>query len=131
MPRSRLTRSRRSQPPLPLRLQSTPRVGGGSALVIDTRVMIIVGILMYFGALIIPAGYLMSTRWRGAAKRPMLIGTGLQLFWSLAVWALVYFSWRAGHTDAYMGWAFQLPVNVVGLLYFWAVLFIYARKARK
>jgi hypothetical protein len=93
--------------------------------------MIIVGILMYFGALIIPAGYLMSTRWRGAAKRPVLIGAGLQLFWSLAVWAFVYFSWRAGHTDAYMGWAFLLPVNVVGLLYFLAVLFIYARKARK
>ena len=46
-----------------------------------TRVMIFIGILMYFGALIIPLAYLFSTRWRGAAKRPMLIGAGFQLFW--------------------------------------------------
>jgi len=65
--------------------------------------MIFIGILMYFGALIIPAAYLFSTRWRGAAKRPMLIGVGLQLFWSLAVWAFVYLSARAGYTDAYYG----------------------------
>ena len=93
--------------------------------------MIFIGILMYFGALIIPAAYLFSTRWRGAAKRPMIIGAGLQLFWSLAVWAFVYFSWRAGYSDAYMGWGLLLPVNVVGLIYFFAVLFIYARKARE
>jgi hypothetical protein len=93
--------------------------------------MIFIGILMYFGALIIPAAYLFSTRWYGAAKRSMLIGAGLQLFWSLAVWAFVYFSWRAGYTDAYMGWGLLLPVNVVGLLYFLTVLFIYARKARQ
>ena len=43
--------------------------------------MIFIGILMYFGALIIPLAYLFSTRWRGAAKRPMLIGAGFQLFW--------------------------------------------------
>ena len=93
--------------------------------------MIYIGILMYFGALIIPAAYLMSTRWHGAAKRPMLIGVGLQIFWSLAVWGLVYYSWRAGYQDAWMGWAFLIPVNVVGLVYFLAVLFIYARKARE
>jgi hypothetical protein len=93
--------------------------------------MIFIGIFMYFGALIIPLGYLMSTRWRGAAKRPMLIGAGLQLFWSLVVWAFVYFSWRAAYTDYYYGWALLLAVNIVGFLYFLAVLFIYARKARE
>jgi hypothetical protein len=93
--------------------------------------MIFIGILMYFGALIIPLAYLLATRWSGAAKRPMLIGAGLQLFWSVAVWAFVYFSWRTGYADAYMGWALLLPVNVVGLLYFLAILFIYERKARK
>jgi len=93
--------------------------------------MIFIGILMYFGALIIPVGYLMSTRWRGAAKRLMIIGAGLQIFSSLAVWAFVYFSWRAGYTDAYYGWALLLPVNIVGLLYFLTVLFIYARKSRE
>jgi hypothetical protein len=93
--------------------------------------MIFIGILMYFGALIIPAAYLFSTRWHGAAKRPMLIGVCLQIFWSVAVWAFVYFSWRAGYTDAYMGWVLLLPVNVVGLVYFLAVLFIYGRRARQ
>jgi hypothetical protein len=93
--------------------------------------MIFIGILMYFGALIIPAAYLFSTRWRGAAKRPMLIGVGLQLFWSLAVWAFVYLSARAGYTDAYYCWVFLLPVNAVGLIYYFVVLFIYARKARQ
>jgi uncharacterized membrane protein len=61
----------------------------------------------------------------------MLIGAGLQLFWSLAVWAFVYFSWRAGYTDYYYGWALLIPVNVIGLIYFLAILFIYARKARE
>ena len=92
--------------------------------------MIFIGILMYFGALIIPCAYLLATRWRGAAKRPMFIGVGLQIFLSLAVWASVYFSWRAGYTDYYYGWAFLLPVNAVGLIYFLAVLFIYALKAK-
>ncbi|MGB7621812.1 MAG: hypothetical protein WBN92_05635 [Terriglobia bacterium] len=92
--------------------------------------MIFIGILMYFGALIVPAVYFLSTRWRGAAKRPMLVGVGLQIFWSLAVWAFVYFSQRAGYQDAWMGWAFLIPVNVLGLTYFLIVLFIYARKAR-
>ena len=32
--------------------------------------MILIGTLLYFGALFIPAVYLMATRWRGAAKRP-------------------------------------------------------------
>jgi hypothetical protein len=90
--------------------------------------MMFLGILMYFGALIIPTGYLLFTRWRGAAGRPMLIGVCLQLFWSLAVWAFVYFSWRAGQTDAHYGWALLLPVNAVGLLYCLTVLRIYGRK---
>jgi hypothetical protein len=91
---------------------------------------LLIGILMYFGALIIPAAYLLSTRCRGAATRRMLIGVCLQIFWSLAVGAFVYFSWRAGYTEHYWGWALLVPVNAVGLIYFLAVLFIYARKAR-
>lgn len=92
--------------------------------------MILIGSLIYFGALIIPAVYLLATRWRGAAKRPMLIGTGLQLFYTLLVGAFVYFSWRSDHADYYRGWMFLLPVNFVGLIYFLAVLFVYARKPK-
>jgi hypothetical protein len=91
---------------------------------------LLIGILMYFGALIIPAAYLLSTRCRGSATRRMLIGVYLQVFWSLAVGAFVYFSWRAGYTEYYWGWAFLVPVNAVGLVYFLAVL-IYARRARQ
>jgi hypothetical protein len=86
--------------------------------------------LIYFGALLIPAVYILSTRWRGPARRPMLLGAGFQVFGSLAVWAFVYYSRRAGHADYYYGWGLLVPVNIISLIYFLAVLFIYARKAR-
>jgi hypothetical protein len=90
--------------------------------------MIFTGMLMYFGALFVPVIYLMVTRWRGAARRQMLVGAGFQIFCSLMVWAFVYFSWRSGRADYYQGWALLLPVNAIGLVYFLGVLFIYARK---
>jgi len=93
--------------------------------------MILIGIFMYFGALLIPIAYFLFTHFQGNARRPMLIGIGFQIFWSLAVWAFVYFSWRARYQDAYYGWGLLLPVNIVGLIYFLAVLFIYAVKAGK
>ncbi len=92
--------------------------------------MILIGTLLYFGALLIPAAYLLVTRWQGPAKRPMLIGVGLQLFYTLAVAAFVYVGWRSGKTEYYYAWAFLLPVNFVGLIYFLAVLFIYRRKPK-
>ncbi|MEJ0090228.1 MAG: hypothetical protein WDM80_10840 [Limisphaerales bacterium] len=93
--------------------------------------MILIGTFIYFGALLIPAVYLLVTRWQGAAKRAMLIGVGLQVFYTLAVAAFVYVAWRSGHADYYYGWTFLLPVNFVGLIYFLAVLFIYARKSKE
>ena len=83
---------------------------------------IVLGILIYSGALLIPIIYCFATRFSGKATRLMLIGLGLQIFWSLTVWAFVYFSWRAGYQDAWMGWALLIPVNFVGLIYFVAVL---------
>jgi len=44
--------------------------------------------------------------------------------------AFVYVPWRAGHADYYYGWTFLLPVNFVGLIFYPAVLFIYARKRK-
>lgn len=87
------------------------------------------GMLLYFGALIIPVVYLFSTNWRGPARRQMLIGIGLQVFFSLAVWAFVYFSWRAGYQDAWMGWGLLPPVNAIGFLYFVRVLIVHGRRA--
>jgi hypothetical protein len=93
--------------------------------------MIGIAIIMYFGALIIPAVYLLSTRWRGAARRPMIIGAGIQIFCSLAVWVFVCLLWRAGYKEFYWGWAFILPINAVGLIYFLTILFIYERRSRE
>lgn len=90
--------------------------------------MLQIGLLMYFGAFLIPLVYLLLTAGRGSARRPLLIGIGLQIFWSLAVWAYVYFSWWAGYEDFWMGWGLLLPVNAIGLLYFLAVIFIFGFK---
>jgi len=96
-----------------------------------TRIMILVGYLMYFGALIIPAAYLLSTRWHGTAKRPVLIGVGLQIFWSLVVWGIVIYSHRAGYSEWFYAWAYLLPVNIVSFIYYLAVIYIYDRKTRE
>ena len=93
--------------------------------------MILIGTLIYFGALLIPTGYLLATRWQGPAKRLMLIGAALQIFYTLAVAAFVYMAWRSGHADYYYGWNFLLPVNFVGLTYFVAVHVVSARKPKK
>ena len=80
-------------------------------------------LLAYFGALVLPLGYGVLTRGRGPAIRRVLLGFALQSFWSLAVWALVWGSWRAGDADYWMCWALLLPINLVGYLYFFAALF--------
>ena len=76
----------------------------------------------YFGSLLIPAAYLLFTLGKGIARKGMIIGAGLQFFWSLAVWALVYYSWRAGNRDYYYAWALLLPVNIVSAIYYVAFL---------
>lgn len=88
-------------------------------------------VFFYFGALFVPIGYLLLTRFQGSARRMMLLGIGLQLFWSGAVWVFVYFSWRAGYADAWMGWGYLLPVNAVGFIYFVAVLAGHGIKSRE
>jgi drug/metabolite transporter (DMT)-like permease len=93
---------------------------------------ILLGCLLYFGALLIPALFFLFNRGQSSkAKKPMLIGVGLQVFWSIVVAALAYFSWRAGYQDAWMAWGLLLPVNLVGFIYFLAVLFIYRGKNKK
>jgi hypothetical protein len=79
--------------------------------------MILVGILMYFGAILVPIVYLVTTGWSGRAKK-MLIGVGLQLFWSLIVWGFVWYSWRNGYSEFYWGWALLIPVNIVALIWY-------------
>ena len=83
--------------------------------------------LSYFGALLIPLVYLLLTRFHGAATPVMLIGVGLQVFWSFAVWALAYFSSSSG---AWFYWLLLVPVNILGFVYFATVLIICAFRAR-
>ena len=90
--------------------------------------MLFVGILLYFGALLIPATYLLATRCQGPTTRAMLIGVGVQLIGILAVWGFVYSCWFAGYTEYYWGWALLLPVNLVGLVYFLIVLIRHFRQ---
>lgn len=77
-----------------------------------------VGSLMYFGALLVPLLYFAITRMSGKIKRRMLIGTALQLFWSLMVWAFVWYSWRRGDSEYYWGWALLIPVNAVAFVWY-------------
>jgi hypothetical protein len=93
--------------------------------------MMFIGFLIYFGAVLIPALYFMLTWRHGSARRPMLVGVILQCFWSLMVWAFVYGSLQTGHVDYYWGWAFLIPVNLVGALYYLAILIIYGFKATR
>jgi hypothetical protein len=86
---------------------------------------------MCFGALFIPAAYLTFTRGGGTAKRRMLIGAVVQIFWSLAVGALVYLAWRSGQKNYFHGWVLLVPVNVISLIYYLAVLFMDGRKTGK
>ena len=78
--------------------------------------------LGYFGSFLIPIAYLLFTLGKGIARKGMLIGAGLQFFWSMAVFAFVYYSWRAGYSDYYYGWALLLPVNIVSTIYYVAFL---------
>ncbi len=85
---------------------------------------------IYFGALAIPLAYCLATLFRGVLTKLMLIGFGLQIFWSLAVWGFVYYSWKEGYSEYYWGWALLIPVNLVGLIYYLALPFYNTRKPR-
>jgi len=74
--------------------------------------------LAYFGALLIPMIYFACKRFRGSLSRLMLIGVLFQVFSSLAVAALVYYWYRTGYTEAWMGWALLLPINFFCFVYF-------------
>ncbi len=87
----------------------------------------IIVFLCYFEVLLIPLVYLLLTGFHGAATPVILIGVGLQVFWSFAVWALVYFS---SSPDSWFYWLLLVPVNIVGFVYFATVLIFCAFGAR-
>ena len=59
----------------------------------------------------------------------MLIGAAVQLLLSLGVYVVVYFNWRTGYTEYYLGWALLSPVNILAFIYYVIVLLIDSRRA--
>lgn len=86
-----------------------------------------IGTLISFGALFIPAFYFLFMTKSAPTNRRMFFGVGLQVFWSVLVAALVYFSWRAGRAEYYYGWGLLIPVNIVSAIFFVLVLFVHNR----
>lgn len=86
------------------------------------------GSLIYFGSYLIPIGYLISTLFRGPARKPLLIGIAIHTFWNLAVWGFVYYSWWVGYSEYYYGWALLVPVNFISLLYYVGAIIFSGKK---
>lgn len=87
--------------------------------------------LLYFGSFLIPVFYLLATRFRGRLNRLMLIGLALQIFWSLAVWAFVYYSWTEGYSEYYWGWALLILVNFIAAIYFLVFVPLWASRTKR
>ena len=87
--------------------------------------------LLYFGSLLIPVRYFVSTRFRGRLNRLMLIGLALQIVWSLAVWAFVYYSWAEGYSEYYWGWALLIPVNFIAAIYFFVFIPLWVSRTKR
>ena len=92
----------------------------------------ILGSLLYFGALIVPLLYFAVAGWRGIARRWMLTGVVLQVFWTMAVYMFVWYCMKEGYRDYYWGWGLLLPVNLVALLwYLGSLAWVKSKRANK
>ena len=72
--------------------------------------------------MLIPIGYVIATRCQGDRIRAMLIGLALQLLWSVGVYLLVRYNRIAGYREWYYANLFYIPVNIVGLVYYFIAL---------
>jgi hypothetical protein len=87
-------------------------------------------VLWYFGALLIPAVYLIVTRFHGSLTRRMFIAILIQLSGALAICVLVGIFTLAKSQDAWMGWGWLVPVNLVSLIYSLSIIIRYAFRPR-
>lgn len=93
---------------------------------------IIIGMIAYFGAYLIPVLYLAGSLGRGPAKKKMWLGMAIHTFWNLAVWGFVYYSWKEGYREYYWGWILLFPVNVVSAIYYIGAIFLdHSRSPKK
>jgi hypothetical protein len=90
--------------------------------------MPLIAFMIYFGAFLIPVCYFAVTGRSGAAKKGVLIGLALHIFWSLAVYGFIYYSWRAGYREYYWGWALMIPVNLISAIYYVGFLILKGRR---
>ena len=89
------------------------------------------GLVLYFGAFLIPVLYLAITKLRGRCSRPMLFGAGTQLALSLLVYLVSELDFRRGNTEAYYWWLLVILLNFVAFLYYACVFaFWYDRPKR-
>ncbi len=89
--------------------------------------MIFARILLYFGALLVPAYYFFTRGKYASAGKAMLFGVVIQFVWIVAVGFLVHHSRRAGYRDYYYGWALLIPMNFVAVVYYAAVWILRGR----
>jgi hypothetical protein len=80
----------------------------------------------YFGALLIPMVYLVVTRFHGLLTRRMIIAILIQLSGTLVVCLLVGLFTLAKSQDAWMGWGWLLPLNLMSLIYSLSIIIRYA-----
>jgi len=88
-------------------------------------------VLWYCSALLIPAAYLIVTRFQGALVRKMLRGVGLQILWTLA-WAVAGALFLLLHVrDIYMFPIWLAPINIGFIIYFSSMLIRHVRATRE
>ncbi len=87
------------------------------------------GVVLYFGAFLVPVLYVTVTRLRGRCTRPMLAGAGVQLGLSLLLYAVSELDFRRGNTEAYYWGLLVVALNFVAFLYYVCVFaFWYDRR---
>lgn len=73
--------------------------------------------MLYFCAFLIPVEYFVVTGNNGAVKKGMPIRLAIHVFWCLAVYGFVYYSWHADYSEYYWGWALMIPVKLISAVY--------------
>ena len=74
---------------------------------------LIFGFLFYYGSTLIPIAYLSATGFRGQRRRRLLTGMLIHAAASLGVAIFVLWCRRAGYSEWYWGWVFNIPVNLI------------------
>jgi hypothetical protein len=83
--------------------------------------MYVLGLLLYYGSVLPPLGYLIATGFRGGQRGAFLGAFRWHLLASLGVMAYTYGCYLAGYRQWYWAMAFNVPVNGIFALAYAAV----------